>query len=649
MAMISCTCPACKASIMLDNSKSSGFCSSCGVRLTLTSGQAPDNKQSGEQLLSDYLQMAVSAQKAKNYAQCEMYCNKILETDISNSLAWALKATAAGWQSTLAGVRVDEMVEYYGNATTYAKSKDDISAVQKAAREDLKYITAALFEKEMGIFEKIPDADSADAIINHYTNALNAAKKLTVKISSPVDHDELFDPSTTYVHNGAVAAHKRARKEYADDTNGYPGEYAFRKYLDSCENILKVYTILVIMYGNDYTNISIVYDNMISIHKLLLDSCSYVHKYIGGGEWKYLADLRLNEPAKARHRKEISDLTAKKAENERKKRAEEGGERQQRVDAYWNNHPAKKRELLWEKNRVSAELKKLEKDLSEIEKDRAVTGLRNEIIRLTVDRQALGPLNILGKKDLDCRISEKEKKLSAMLADRKKTLEEQIAIKKKRIAGINHDLTRDRTQAEIDSADITRPSTPVSKPVVSGVDSTKTTVSDRPSGKTVNPTDAPAPVVAQSTSGGSLSDSIPKASGKVSEEVDKSAFGEHVWHPAGDNRHEFRVYGFEEKMLRKVNIEIRDLLSKRVLYRAGCIVSLNNVSSSYKITTDYVIKDIRLWPGNRISCVLIFNLLSNGKKEKETSCQISTGIFLFDEKESKDEIQRKRLIIPDGK
>ena len=636
---------------MLDNSKSIGFCSSCGARLTITSKQESNNTTSKEQLLSNYLQMALSAKKANNHAQCEMYCNIIIESDISNSAAWALKATAAGWQSTLANLRIDEMIEYYGNAISYAKSNEEISSIQKAAKEDLKYITEALFEKEMGVFEKFPDADCANAIINHYTYVINAAKKLTLKINFPVNHDELFAPSTTHIHNGAVAAHKRARKEYVDDNNGYPGEYTFKNYLECCENILKVYTILVVMYGNDYTNINIVYDNMINMHKLLMDSCSYARRYIGAGEWGYYVDLSLNETSKARHRKEISDLTAKKAENERKKRAEEDKARRQRVDAYWNSHPNKKTELLRDKDRVSAELKALEKDLAGIEKDKAFIDLKNEINKLTIDKQALGALSLRTKKDLDNKISEKEKELSNMLADRKKALEDQISIKKRRLGYIDNDLTKDRIQAEIDSADSPKPSVSVSTssasndqslsyaPSYSAGDSTKTPISNMPSSRTVS-------VKAESISSGQVSNNTPKASGKVFEEVDLSSFGEHVWHPVGDGSHEFRVFGFEEGLLRKVKIEIRESDSKRILHSAGCILSINNVSSSYKITTDYVIKDIKLWPGNRVSCVLIFNLLANGKKVKETSCQISTNIS--DEKESKAEIQHKALIVPES-
>ena len=48
------------------------------------------------QIVDNYLELAKTAHKAGNNEQCEQYCNKILEIENDNAMAWALKGVAAG-------------------------------------------------------------------------------------------------------------------------------------------------------------------------------------------------------------------------------------------------------------------------------------------------------------------------------------------------------------------------------------------------------------------------------------------------------------------------------------------------------------------------------------------------------------------------
>ena len=61
-------------------------------------------------LIENYYKMAESAYDSSNQKEAESYCNKIIETEPENYKAWLLKGKAAGWQSTLGNLRLEEAV-----------------------------------------------------------------------------------------------------------------------------------------------------------------------------------------------------------------------------------------------------------------------------------------------------------------------------------------------------------------------------------------------------------------------------------------------------------------------------------------------------------------------------------------------------------
>ena len=63
--------------------------------------------------IENYYKMAESAYDSSNQKEAENYCNKIIEIDPNNYKAWLLKGRAAGWQSTLGNLRLDEAVNCF--------------------------------------------------------------------------------------------------------------------------------------------------------------------------------------------------------------------------------------------------------------------------------------------------------------------------------------------------------------------------------------------------------------------------------------------------------------------------------------------------------------------------------------------------------
>ena len=86
--------------------------------------------------IKNYLEMASSAYEAGNKSESETYCNRIIEIEPQNYEAWFMKGRAAGWQSTLANIRIEESVQCFSKAVDYAP-EDKAEEIKK--KQLMKY------------------------------------------------------------------------------------------------------------------------------------------------------------------------------------------------------------------------------------------------------------------------------------------------------------------------------------------------------------------------------------------------------------------------------------------------------------------------------------------------------------------------------
>ena len=63
--------------------------------------------------IANYYTIAESACDAGNQKEAENYCNKVIEIEPNNYKAWLLKGRAAGLQSTLDNLRLEESISYF--------------------------------------------------------------------------------------------------------------------------------------------------------------------------------------------------------------------------------------------------------------------------------------------------------------------------------------------------------------------------------------------------------------------------------------------------------------------------------------------------------------------------------------------------------
>lgn len=109
-------CPACGAATSPIEGTTVAFCSACGGSLTAVGHTQIILGPNVDNLLG----LARTAALAGNAQEAYDYAVRVLETNPRNVDAWLIKAGSAGWLSTLAAVRIREMIVGYQGALAMA-------------------------------------------------------------------------------------------------------------------------------------------------------------------------------------------------------------------------------------------------------------------------------------------------------------------------------------------------------------------------------------------------------------------------------------------------------------------------------------------------------------------------------------------------
>lgn len=109
--------------------------------------------------VANLLGLARTAMVGGNQSEALTYFNRVLELDPSCSEAWIGKGKAAGWQSTMANIRLNESLIAFnhGVATAPEEHKD---AVTKEAVEEINKIVAALYALARQHLEEFASLDN---------------------------------------------------------------------------------------------------------------------------------------------------------------------------------------------------------------------------------------------------------------------------------------------------------------------------------------------------------------------------------------------------------------------------------------------------------------------------------------------------------
>lgn len=253
--------------------------------------------------IANYFTMAENAYEAENKKEAENYSNKIIEIDPTNYKAWFLKGKAAGWQSTLRNIRIEESVNCFTKAIDNAP-EDEAEEIKKNAASEISSLSIALMNLCCNNFAKYPSEENADDILTNLK--LVKIYSLLLLGKCGVVPDE-FSKEVALKMNNAVcdAWGNKITDDYRHSE--HPSKYEWETFKGRCLSCISIIQASIDLSSDDKDIVIQKYKNLIHITTELINSCSY--KYSGNGY--YSKDWMLTEESKQFHRNNISKYQQK--------------------------------------------------------------------------------------------------------------------------------------------------------------------------------------------------------------------------------------------------------------------------------------------------------------------------------------------------
>lgn len=153
MAFIAAVCPQCSGNLQVPDDRDVVKCMYCGVDVVIRQAiRLVSGNTSNLLLLGD------AAREAGNHAEAIDFYNRVLENDPKNASAWFGKGVSAGWSSTLASFRFQEMLVSCENAVKWSNGPDN-DAMRKQVSLAINEVAIACYgmsRKHMLEFVALP-------------------------------------------------------------------------------------------------------------------------------------------------------------------------------------------------------------------------------------------------------------------------------------------------------------------------------------------------------------------------------------------------------------------------------------------------------------------------------------------------------------
>ena len=402
--------------------------------------------------IKNYYEMAKSAYDAGNKGEAEAYCNRIIEIEPQNPEAWFMKGLAAGWQSSLSKLRIEESVQCFSKAIEY--TPDETKAeIQQQAADEISEMSLAVISLTCSNFAQSPSESNYNDIQSSVINTFDYTLQLLDKCG--------ITPSE-YKHKAAMKMNAAAVKAYSDcvlsdfKEDNYPRDWQFENYLTQAGFCQKVIKLAINLADDDYDENITRYENLILLNEHAIEYGAWKtytehefsgfmesmmragkHKIVRRGGLVYCKNIVLSFEAKQARRDENGEFRKKideckrnidvrKAEEERKLQAEQLAKN----EAYWEEHAEEKQQLDAELNCFQAQLKELEAQLLPLEKE----------IKSYKEKQESDVPSEQEKNKIMSEVSKlraEQGKLSIFKGKEKKALQEQINNLTARLSSIN--------------------------------------------------------------------------------------------------------------------------------------------------------------------------------------------------------------------
>lgn len=237
--------------------------------------------------IENYFKIAESAYESSNQKEAESYCNKIIEIEPENYKAWLLKGKAAGWQSTLANIRIEESVNCFTKAVDNAP-EDDKYRVKKEASQEIENLSTVLMTMCCNNFAKFASEDNAASILNNLK--LTQLYSLVILVKCGVSADGFKTNIATLISNAAMDAWNN--NIYSDymGFDGHPSKYQWERYIQQGDYVLLLLHTAIDLCDDDNKSDVVRYKNMIGVQDKLINSWSYTYSNGGWGKDYSLTD-----------------------------------------------------------------------------------------------------------------------------------------------------------------------------------------------------------------------------------------------------------------------------------------------------------------------------------------------------------------------
>lgn len=272
-------------------------CENCGTRYTVEEAKkmmiegsvdvsGSTVKVDNTAAIKNYMAMANNAYTSGNKREAESYCNKIIEIDPINYKAWFLKGKAAGWQSTLRNIRIEESINCFTKSIDNAP-KDKIEAIKKEAASEISSLSIALMRLCCDNFAKYPSEDNREDIIKNMFFAKTCSLLLLSKCG--IEPTEFYKEVATMMNTAVCAAWKNViTKDYQHSE--HPSKYTWDQFRTRCLQCIFILQAAIDLSDDDNQADIQRYKNLIDITTNLVHSCSYQYGQYGWIPQYTLAD-----------------------------------------------------------------------------------------------------------------------------------------------------------------------------------------------------------------------------------------------------------------------------------------------------------------------------------------------------------------------
>lgn len=134
MNLITAKCPDCGADLKIPEGSSSVTCEYCGSQVIITDILGTST------VMQNCMTLAFAALEKNDFEDAYGHFNSALEIDMKNYSAWFGKAVCTGRTGKLIDLRIDEMINLFETAFSYAPSDKLANAHRNASAEIIKAI-----------------------------------------------------------------------------------------------------------------------------------------------------------------------------------------------------------------------------------------------------------------------------------------------------------------------------------------------------------------------------------------------------------------------------------------------------------------------------------------------------------------------------